>query len=665
MSSRDQLVRVDDQIVTEANRNRLLIGKDVPGSAVALTVRKSSGEIKDVTITRMKSEQIADKRRIFELFTTILDVVAGFDERQATVVEECINLWTRMMLADAEHDQKIERNVQECIQRAEDKCNQLKENLVKRVESEHRHRSAGTPDDTKSMQNTLDMTLSNLAKKEQELASLVAERGSMVRPEQKTMMGTPRGQVQAVRDLSRLLSDPTRRGTADFERDLHDQMSAIMQLQNDLKGIHGEEQSFEEKLDTFEIQQSSQPLAHTRQALNLSRCQAELAEAQEELRLKNSELSRLRSLADTSPFKNAGNADMNSDSPRLLSKFGNLTKIFRDKEDSLAVLKDENQILYDQVQHLTESSDAMVRDINMKETEIARLHENRLEARRVASQSVRKNILQKSVGVFIRRWKFQDLAKAMELWIDEYREYKRIHVLELQVVGRWENSQIVGSYVLWKEHAVEFKRQRLVLIRVAKRWNKRVLAVGWEAFEAVSFDAMNARHSAVNDALEARDAQYEQAALDLITLKDDLIRMKEGVLSEVVKRRQWVRLASIYNTWRAHSLCKKRHWSVCNVPLLSVHDRVMYELVFERGSNQTLCLDEWKSALRNDISQALTKKCGTTDAALPQIAIGCVDAERGTALIEYISLKGGFDPLEMAAEVQVMMIFLLLLSEKQ
>jgi hypothetical protein len=30
----------------------------------------------------MKSEQIADKRRIFELFTKILDVVAGYDERE-------------------------------------------------------------------------------------------------------------------------------------------------------------------------------------------------------------------------------------------------------------------------------------------------------------------------------------------------------------------------------------------------------------------------------------------------------------------------------------------------------------------------------------------------------------------------------------------------------
>jgi hypothetical protein len=78
----DELLRVDGQPVTEQNRHRLLIGSDLPGSQVTLTVRKASGATKDVVLSRMKSEQIADKRRIFELFTTILDLVAGYDERQ-------------------------------------------------------------------------------------------------------------------------------------------------------------------------------------------------------------------------------------------------------------------------------------------------------------------------------------------------------------------------------------------------------------------------------------------------------------------------------------------------------------------------------------------------------------------------------------------------------
>ena len=42
----DELLLVDGEAVTDANRNLLLIGGDVPGSAVTLTVRKTSVYIK-------------------------------------------------------------------------------------------------------------------------------------------------------------------------------------------------------------------------------------------------------------------------------------------------------------------------------------------------------------------------------------------------------------------------------------------------------------------------------------------------------------------------------------------------------------------------------------------------------------------------------------------
>ncbi len=59
----------------------------------------SQGETKDVTITRMKSEQIADKRRMFEQFTTILDLVAGYDERQVM----CVRARTRERVLSTFH----------------------------------------------------------------------------------------------------------------------------------------------------------------------------------------------------------------------------------------------------------------------------------------------------------------------------------------------------------------------------------------------------------------------------------------------------------------------------------------------------------------------------------------------------------------------------------
>jgi hypothetical protein len=58
---------------------------------LVVTVETIQGETKDVVINRMKSEQIADKRKIFELFTTILDIVAGYDERQVIYVYVCVS----------------------------------------------------------------------------------------------------------------------------------------------------------------------------------------------------------------------------------------------------------------------------------------------------------------------------------------------------------------------------------------------------------------------------------------------------------------------------------------------------------------------------------------------------------------------------------------------
>ena len=82
----------------------------------------------------------------------------------------------------------------------------------------------------------------------------------------------------------------------------------------------------------------------------------------------------------------------------------------------------------------------------------------------------------------------------------------------------------------------------------------------------------------------------------------------------------------------------------------------------------------WQTTLRSDIGQALTKKCGSSEGALPQITVGRVDTCKKTVLIEYCAAKRtkslaplpfrprplpvtqglqGFDPHELAAEIQL------------
>jgi hypothetical protein len=70
------------------------------------------GEVLDVTIRRMARVEMADHVQMFELFTIIKEVAMVDKPEGAKKVDDCISLWTKMLLADATHDDTIAANVQ-------------------------------------------------------------------------------------------------------------------------------------------------------------------------------------------------------------------------------------------------------------------------------------------------------------------------------------------------------------------------------------------------------------------------------------------------------------------------------------------------------------------------------------------------------------------------
>jgi hypothetical protein len=70
------------------------------------------GEVLDVTIRRMARVEMADHVQMFELFTNIKEVAMVDKPEGAKKVDDCISLWTKMLLADATHDDTIAANVQ-------------------------------------------------------------------------------------------------------------------------------------------------------------------------------------------------------------------------------------------------------------------------------------------------------------------------------------------------------------------------------------------------------------------------------------------------------------------------------------------------------------------------------------------------------------------------
>ena len=90
----DKILEVDSQPVTNSNIVELLIGADVPGSIVNIKVsRDGAADPIEVPLKRVSTAELADKKRLFELFTKIKDIASHkCDAETGALVDETIGL---------------------------------------------------------------------------------------------------------------------------------------------------------------------------------------------------------------------------------------------------------------------------------------------------------------------------------------------------------------------------------------------------------------------------------------------------------------------------------------------------------------------------------------------------------------------------------------------
>jgi hypothetical protein len=110
----DEIVKVNGIRADRANIHELLIGDDVPGSSVSITLKSDGwhGLGKTVELKRMSANAIADRVRMFELFSSMkARAKEDKDTKAAALVDLSIDLWTAMLSADAEHELKVASKV--------------------------------------------------------------------------------------------------------------------------------------------------------------------------------------------------------------------------------------------------------------------------------------------------------------------------------------------------------------------------------------------------------------------------------------------------------------------------------------------------------------------------------------------------------------------------
>jgi len=145
----DRILKVDGQAVDGNNVDTMLLGNDVPGSLVKLIVAKGdTGAEEEVVIHRMATAKIADKRRMFELFSEIKDsylkhkndggglfggmksiVPTGSDI--GTLVDEALHLWTQIQMKEVAHQNERVTNVSKLQASSSELLNQMRETLLR------------------------------------------------------------------------------------------------------------------------------------------------------------------------------------------------------------------------------------------------------------------------------------------------------------------------------------------------------------------------------------------------------------------------------------------------------------------------------------------------------------------------------------------------------
>ena len=108
LSVGDNIVQVDGNTVTSDNLHELLVGNDIPGSFVTITVKRTVSSVSSaemdtptyntisVVLERVPSEEIADQRYLQEILESIqVELICRFRALQTLYPDKSIGVWKK------------------------------------------------------------------------------------------------------------------------------------------------------------------------------------------------------------------------------------------------------------------------------------------------------------------------------------------------------------------------------------------------------------------------------------------------------------------------------------------------------------------------------------------------------------------------------------------
>eukprot|EP00960_Hanusia_phi_P037590 753023-Hanusia_phi.AAC.8 len=104
----DTIVRVDGKEVNAETVLRALVGDDVPGGLVDITIKKISGMTLTTSLRRALSSKVAEKRTVQEQINRLRDLTTGFSDSAVNMtLNNLVASWSKMQSQECEEEYKL------------------------------------------------------------------------------------------------------------------------------------------------------------------------------------------------------------------------------------------------------------------------------------------------------------------------------------------------------------------------------------------------------------------------------------------------------------------------------------------------------------------------------------------------------------------------------
>ena len=589
LSRGDQILQVDGCDCTGASTDTIhdmLLGDDVPGSSLTVTVRKHSqdlrGSIQQVTLVRMPNEEIVDRRRLFELFTRLKDHAKQHEEYAvAKMIDETIELWKQMVLADVVHDETIEKNVRALQagikENMQDLFNQLSQ--LQQLSRQLALETAAVRDECVQIQVGLEMDKRKSEALQQEVAHDVAvaiggnldkirvigveaASGAVVLGLDTDVCGEGRMVLDVVRHLAHQVEDPhskLRCGTwtskVTFVKVGHVPETIML---------------------AFALAKKSQECEalNIRMLEEIDHLKLQCAQRLEDVKLRSGE-----QLEEISTRYEALKARLLDEKQSLEAQHTQQLQIVE------ANLQD--QLDTNDVRCLKLAEEHEHRCVLLQSTIEAKEH--LLDSIRTRDANFHTNRLKHAAVKVVRRWSHLRLMIPFQSWGSGMRERRRLMRAAIKVIKRWRMQVFSVAFGTWYGHTSECKRLKHIQNKALIRWKQKGTSVAFFSWHYKTQESLRLARAARKVLVRWTRMELAVAFSTWHHYERQNIR-RDLAAEKIVRRWGYGKSSSAFFSWRhqvqrqAHLKSKARNilWRMMNRALTRGFERWRDHAVEER-----------------------------------------------------------------------------------